>query len=55
MRYVTTYIFNVKVPDGPVLQWYFGGHGDVDVFKVLGAKIPVPLTFNLEKDHSKPG
>lgn len=46
---ITTHIFYVKVPKGPVLQWYFRGHCDVDIVKVLGANIPVLLTFNLEK------
>lgn len=49
VTHIATHIFNVKVPDGPVLQWYFRGHCDVDIFKVLGANIPVLLTFDLGK------
>lgn len=49
----TTHIFNIKVPDGPVLQWYFRGHCDVDIVKVLGANIPVLLTFNLGNVQNK--
>ena len=51
MMPVITCIFNVKVPDGPVFKWYIRGRGHSDVFKVLGAKVPVLLTFYLEKER----
>jgi len=47
MNHLATYIFYVKVPDGPVFKFYFGGCCHINVFKVLGAMIPVLLTFHL--------
>lgn len=47
----TTYIFNIKVPDGPVFQRYVRNCCHIDIFKVLGAGIPVLLTFDLKQTH----
>lgn len=46
---MTTYIFNIKVPDGPVFQWYGRNCCHIDVFKVLRAIVPVLLTFDLKQ------
>lgn len=51
-HHLTTYIFYVKVPDGPVVQWYFRGCCHSDVVEVLGARMPVLLTFDLEGEHN---
>lgn len=45
----STYIFNIKVPDGPVFQRYVRNWCHIDVFKALGAVIPVLLTFDLKQ------
>lgn len=45
----TTYIFNIKVPDGPVFQRYVRNWCHIDVFKACGAVIPVLLTFDLKQ------
>lgn len=46
---LTTYIFNIKVPDGPVFQWYLRNCCHIDVIKVAGGKAPVLLTFDLKQ------
>lgn len=48
---MTTYIFNIKVPDGPVFQRYVRNCCHIDVFKVAGAKAPVLLTFYLKQSR----
>lgn len=48
----STYIFNIKVPDGPVFQGYVRNRCHIDVFKALGAEVPVLLTFDLQQTHA---
>lgn len=45
----TTHIFNVKVPEGPVLKCYFRGCFYNDVVTPLGTRTPILLTFYLER------